>query len=177
MSPRVDHGPTIEPTTASQVVVAALAGAAFTWLGLTTLRNAGGSLPLLGPAAWASVGLVALGVGVLAVRTHRTVQVRREPLEPQQGMTRLLLGKTSLLGGVLLAAVYATVVVMAVEGWPAPLAVDRVVHAAVASALSVAWAVAGWFLERACRIPPSDDDTPDVTDEEPDEPFSDSPLP
>ncbi len=157
--------PTIEATTGTQVAVAAMAGGGMTWLFLGTLQRAGQSLPVLGAVAWLSVVLLAAGIAVLALRTHRAIQVRREPMEPRTAVNRLLLGKTSVLGGAGLGSAYLVMAVVAAAGWPAPLAQSRVLHAGIAVAACLGWGLAGWFLERACRIPPdgnddTDNDTP-----------------
>ena len=74
-------------------------------------------------------------------------------------------------GGAGLGAAYLFWVVLSLPGWPAPLAQGRVVHGSIATVLCACWALAGWFLERACRIrKDSGDDTPgDVPD--PDDTF------
>lgn len=150
--------PTIEATTGTQIAVAAMAGAGMTWLFLGTLQRAGQSLPVLGPVAWASVLVIAAGIAFLAVRTHQAIQVRRESMEARRAVNSLLLGKTSVLGAAGLGAAYLVMAVVAAGGWPAPLAQTRVLHAGVAVVACVAWGVAGWLLERACRIPPDDED-------------------
>lgn len=153
--------PTIEPTTLTQVAVAAMAGFGAAWLALATVQNQGGSLPLVGPIAWISVGVIAAGIGVLAFRTYGTVHRRKLPIEPKEAVTRLLLGKTSILGGVGLGAAYGALVWLAAGGLPAPLHSERVIHGGAAVLACAAWALAGWFLERACRIPGGDSpDTP-----------------
>ncbi len=153
--------PTIEPTTATQVAIAAVAGGGLAWLLFGTLQGQGVALPVLGPVAWGSVVLIAVGIAYLAARTHAAVQRRRESIDPQQAVTRLLLGKTSILGGAALGAAYLALVWLARAGWPAPLATERVLHGSIAALACVGWSLAGWFLERACRIPDDNDrDTP-----------------
>lgn len=156
--------PTILPTKGTEVASAALAGGVLAYLVFGGLVRFGQSLPLLGPAAWASIAVCAVGVGGLALVTRQAVQKRREPVEPRTALTRLLLGKTSLLAGAFLGAAYLGLAVVAAQAWPAPLAQERVLHAGVAVLACVALAVLGWLLERACLIPPSDD-TPGATRE------------
>lgn len=160
-SPGRHPQPTIEPTSPSWVVVSALLGAGSAWLLLSTLQRLGESLPRIEPVAWVSVGVVAAGIAFLAVSTSRIVRERRADLDARSAVTRLLLGKTSILGGSGLGAAYLFGVIMAAPAWPAPLAQGRVINGSIAAVLCVAWAVAGWFLERACRVPRDpDDDTP-----------------
>ena len=157
--------PTIAPSRALHVVAAATLGLAGAWLTLTWWQGAGGTLPIPGVVAWASVLLICFGVGYLTRRTRVTVAQDPTSLDPQQAVTRLLLGKTSLLGGAFLAAVYAGLVLVALPGLPAPLAVERLVHGGIAALVCVVWAFLGRRLEDVCRIPPregdKDLDTPD----------------
>lgn len=148
--------PTLLPTKATEVLAAALGGGLLAFMVFGGLVRFGRSLPVLGPAAWVSVAVCAAGIGGLAVVTRTAVQKRREHLEPRRAVARLLLGKTSLLAGAFLGAAYLGLVVIAARGWPAPLAQERVLHGGLAALASVAWAVFGWLLERACRIPTDD---------------------
>lgn len=156
------HRPTIEPTTPSWVAIAAAMGAGVAWVVLTALQRGGQSLPQVEPLSWISVALIAAGIAALAVTTSRARRDRPDALDPRQAVNRLLLGKTSILAGAGLGAAYVVLVVLATPAWPAPMAQSRVVNGAIAAALCAAWALAGWSLERACRLP----DDPDETDEE-----------
>lgn len=148
--------PTILPTRATEVVTAALAGGLLALGVFGGLVRFGQSLPLLGPAAWLSIAVCAAGIGGLALVTRRAVQKRREPIEPRRAVTRLLLGKTSLRAGSFLGAAYLGLVAVAAQGWPAPLAQDRILHGGLAALACAAWAALGGLLERSCRIPPED---------------------
>lgn len=150
--------PTIRPTKPGHVLAAVGAGAAAGWLLAQGLLLTGGTLPVLEFSAWLPMLLLAAVTGWLAWVTWRTVQRRREALEARAALARLLFGKASVLAGAVLGAGYLALVGVALGGWPAPLAQGRVLHGALATATSAAWAAAGWFLERACRIPGGDDD-------------------
>lgn len=151
-------------TRATEIGAAALGGGVLAYLVFAGIVSFGGSLPLLGPVAWLSIALCAAGIGGLAFVTRRTLAAGRV-VEPKTAVTRLLLGKTSLLAGSFLGAAYLGLVLVASGSWPAPLAQERVVHGGLAALACLAWAVCGWLLERACRIPP--DDTPDADDSGP----------
>ena len=103
-------------------------------LGLGWWRDQGGSLPVPGVVAWASIALIAAGMVWLARTTRRTIAADRAALDPQQAVTRLLLGKTSQVAGALLLGAYGALAWVAVDGLPAPLAVERLVHAGAACA-------------------------------------------
>ena len=105
-----------------------------------------------------AIALFALLVGVQAVRTHRLVQVRREELPARKAVALLVLGKTCVLAGAGLAAGYAAVAAYFWSRQDAMLPRQRVLSSVVAVVVSVALAVAGAFLERACRIPRTTDE-------------------
>lgn len=156
-----DRTPTVRPTAPRTVVSAALVGAALTWIALQLVLLAGWSLPALGVSAWLPVLLLAAVTGWLAWATRRTVRERPDALDARVAVTRLQLGKASIVAGACLGAAYLVLAAMAAGGWPAPLAEGRVVHGLLAGVLCAAWAGAGLLLERACRIPDDDDDKDD----------------
>ncbi|WP_426242745.1 DUF3180 domain-containing protein [Nocardioides sp. LHG3406-4] len=99
---------------------------------------------------------VAAILGGTAWLTWRAVHVRRERLEPQQAVNRLVLARACALVGALVAGGYAGYAVSWV-GSEAELAGDRVLMSAVAALGGVATAAAAVLLERACRVRSSDD--------------------
>lgn len=154
MSPR----PTVTATRFGSVLAAVLFGFGIVWVGVSLIRVLGGSLPRAGFISWVSIALLGVGTGWLAARTHRRLQKDRVSVEPHRAVRWLAWGKTSLLAGAGIAGAWLAFGVAAVPGLPAPLAVERIVHAVIAVLASVGWAVAGWFLERSCRIPPDSED-------------------
>ncbi|MFV0451671.1 MAG: DUF3180 domain-containing protein [Propioniciclava sp.] len=156
MTPR----PTLEPTRIGEVLLAGGLGLGVSWLLFWTLQGRGFSLPLVGPVAWLSVALIAAMIGWLGWRTRRELRTRPDALRPRTALVRVLLGKTSTLAAAALAGAYAGLLGLALDAWPAPLAVRRVVHTAVAIGMCGVWGLAGWYLERSCRIRPRD--TPDT---------------
>ncbi len=157
-------GGTVPPTQLPALALAAVVGAASGWLIFAGLDALGQPLPSVPPAASLAIGLISLVVAGLAVNTHRTIQTRRQPVVPRRAVSLLALGKTALLAGTGLAAGYAAV---AVYFWPrldAVLPRERVAASALAAAASIGLAVAGFFLERACRVPRPPDDDEDAPD-------------
>lgn len=156
--------PTVNATRPVHVAAAIALGGLVVGGALWWWQGQGGSLPVVGPVAWASVLLIAGGVAWLAHRTRRTVRTARADLPAEQALTRVVLGKTSVLGGAFLGAAYAALVVLAMPALPAPLARERVLHGSLAVIACVLWAAVGAWLQAACRIPPGDDtpDTPGV---------------
>jgi hypothetical protein len=151
-------GGSIKITPPRALAVAALFGALAGWL----VVAAANSFDLVAPQVpWtAPVGLfliVAL-VGVIAYSTHQRIHVRRQRIEPQRAVAFLVLGKASALAGALVAGGYLTYALMFITRLDAVAPRDRVIKSAVAAVAGVALAVAGLLLERACRVPKSDDE-------------------
>ncbi|HHX84410.1 MAG TPA: DUF3180 domain-containing protein [Actinomycetales bacterium] len=157
-------GPTIRPTGTAQVLGAALGALFVVRLGLAWWQGQGGSLPIPSYPAWASIVLITVGIAWLAHTTRRLIARDRTLLDPEQAVTRLLLGKTSQVGGALLFGTYGALAWAAAGALPAPLAIERVIHAGIAVPACVAWVVAGRALEAACRVPDDEggDDSPDT---------------
>lgn len=158
----VPGGPTVEPTRATHVAFAAVAGFVVAGTLLWTWQGFGRSLPLVGALAWGSVALIALGLAWLTRRTRTQLRSRRDTLTPRDALNRVLLAKTSILAGTGLGAAYLALVVLVLPALPAPLAVERLIHGTLAVVACAVWALAGAALERACRIPEDPDDTRDT---------------
>lgn len=152
----------VRPTGWQPVGVAVVAGAGIGWSGFTALDAFGFPLPQFPIAVTLVIAVIAAVVGVQAALTHRTIQVRRLPVPPRRAVALLVLGKACLLSGAALAGGYAAVAAYSWSRQDAVLPRERVLNSAVAVVASVALAVAGAFLERACRIPgpPKEDATP-----------------
>lgn len=156
-------GPSVEPTPASAIVLAGVVGAGLAWVGLSAVESFGWPIP---PVPW----LTAVVIGVLALTAwlgarwmHRTVQLRRERVEPARAVALLLAGKAALLGGAALAGGYLAVAVRNLPHLDAVLPRERALSSAAAAALSIALLLAGRALERACQVPrPPEDDSGDA---------------
>lgn len=149
--------PTVTPTGWGTAVAAALVGAGVGWLLFALPDRLGAPLPALPLVVTVTVVLLAAACWVMAIRTHRQVQVRREQLDANRAVRLLAFAKASVLTGALLAGGYLAVALYSLQRWSADLPRERVVSSVVATLASVALAAAGGFLERACRIPPSGD--------------------
>jgi len=149
--------PTVEPTGWGAVVVAALLGAGTGWLLFAVPDRLGMPLPALPLVVTLTVVLLAVTCWLLGLRTHRLVQVRREPIEPARAVRLLAFGKASVLTGALLACGYLTVGLYSLQRWSADLPRERVISSVIATLAGIALAVGGGFLERSCRIPGSGD--------------------
>jgi hypothetical protein len=155
--------PTVEPTRRTALVIAGVVGAGVSWIAFSLAESLGWPLPTV-PVLSAVVVAALAGLTLAAARwTHRTVQVRREPVEPSRAVGLLLAGKAAMIGGTALAAGYAAVAIRYLPDLGAELPRERVLVATVVAVLSVGLAVAGRALERACQVPPDEDsgDAPD----------------
>ena len=139
-------------------MAAALIGAAAGWLVVLT-ANAFDVLPPRIPWS-APIGLVVFAglVGALAWSTHQRLQVRRERMEPRRAVAFLVLGKASALAGALVAGGYLGFALNFLTRLDAATPRDRVVRSAVAVVAGIALMAGGMLLERACKVPDSDDD-------------------
>jgi len=145
----------VRSTGPGPLVVLGLIGLFVGWAVRGQAIRSGAPTPMI---SWLAVGvtwfLVATTAGI-AYLTWRTVQRDRGRLSAQQGLTRLVLGKTMdrlaalALGGYLGAAIS----VLGVEGESADRLVVRALVAALGAALGVG---AGLALELACRVPPAE---------------------
>jgi lysylphosphatidylglycerol synthetase-like protein (DUF2156 family) len=151
-------GGSIKITPPRALAVAALFGALAGWL----IVAAANSFDLVAPQVpWtAPVGLflIAALVAVIAYSTYQRIHVRRQRIDPQRAVAFLVLGKASALAGALVAGGYLTYALMFITRLDAAAPRDRVIKSAVAAVAGVALAVAGLLLERACRVPKSDDE-------------------
>lgn len=163
-APEAPHGPpepTVLPTPVRAVVVAVLTGAIVSQLVVGIARALGGVPPAVSVTTAVMFVLLAVVVGALAYTTHQQVQVRHELAEPRRAVNLLVLGKTVLLAGAAFTGGYAAYALTFVGSLDAALPRARVVYSALAALASVAVAVAGWYLERALRVPPSDEQDDD----------------
>ena len=154
-------GGSVDLTPRRALVVAALFGGLAGWLVVVTA----GALDLIPPRIpWsAPIGLVVFAalVGALAWSTHQRIQVRRERMEPQRAVAFLVLGKASALAGALVAGGYLGFALNFLTRLDAASPRDRVIRSAVAVVAGLALIVGGLLLERACKVPGSDDDEQD----------------
>lgn len=146
----------LQPTSAGQVTAWAVVGLVGGWLLHPVAERINGTAPVVTWLQPIALFLVAAIVGGAAWTTWRAVQVRREWLEPQQAVNRLLLARSCALVGALVAGGYLGYAVSWV-GSDAALAGQRgwrSLTCGVAGALIV---VAAVLLERACRVRSEDE--------------------
>ncbi len=146
----------VHPTRIGVLVGWALVGLVLGW----SLRPLGirlnGTAPTVGWLPVLALAFVALVMGSVAWSTHRSVQRRRERLEPHHAVNRLVLGKSGALAGAVVAGGYFGYALAWVGLTEAELAQQRLQHALLGGVAGVALVVGSLLLERACRV--SEDD-------------------
>jgi len=156
--------PRLGPTRPSTLVIAGLTAMALAWLLISQFYGDFRELPWLPIALSAALAVLE---GYLAYTTRARIEQRpgREPVEPLAVARFVVLAKASSLTGALFAGFYggvlawllveqARVGATAARGSDLPTAAAGVVGA-------LALVAAALWLERACRVPPRDDDRAD----------------
>lgn len=150
--------PSVRATGWQSLTVAAVVGASLGWLLFAIVEAVGWPVPQLPLLVTLVIGVLALGVGVQAVRTHRLIHLQRSSMPATRAVTLLVLGKACLLAGVGFAAGYAAIAGYFWSRQDAALPRERVINSLITVVASIALAIAGAMLERACRVPPSEKD-------------------
>jgi 4-amino-4-deoxy-L-arabinose transferase-like glycosyltransferase len=110
--------------------------------------------------SWAQPLALALVAAILAGTawsTRRSIQQRQERISPHQAVNRLVLARACAYVGSLMAGAYFGYAVSWL-GVNSDLAAQRAIRSSVAGLAGFLVVVAGVLLERACRVPPGDDE-------------------
>ncbi len=102
--------------------------------------------------------LVAAILGGTAWSTRRTIQQHPGRLSPHQAVNRLVLARACAYVGALAAGVYIGYAVSWVGVDSSDLAGQRAFRSTCAGVAGILIVVGGVLLERACRVPPEDDE-------------------
>lgn len=140
------------------LTVAAVVGLIGGWLFHPLADRVLGTAPIVSWAQPLALVLVAAILAATAWVTWRAVHVRRERLDPDHAVNRLVLARACALVGALAAGGYAGYAVSWL-GVDAELASQRVLRSAVAALGGVAIAMTALLLERACRVRSDADET------------------
>jgi hypothetical protein len=142
---------TVQPTRPPVLAGWALAGLVLGALLRPVAERIDGTAPLVSWAQPLGLLLVAAIVGGTAWMTHRAIQVRRERLDPQRAVNRLVLARACAYAGSLVGGGYLGYA-LAWLGDASPLADDRVVRSGLGALGGLLTVVASLLLERACRV-------------------------
>jgi Protein of unknown function (DUF3180) len=146
----------LQPTSAGLVTTWAVAGLVGGWLLHPVAERVSGTAPVVTWLQPIALFLVAAILGAAAWATWRAVHVRREWLEPQRAVNRLLLARSCALVGALVAGGYLGYAVSWVNSESA-LADERGWRSLAAGAAGTLIVVAALLLERACRTRSEDE--------------------
>ncbi len=147
---------TLRPTPPAVLAGWAIGGLVVGWLA-HPLSDRWGTPLIVTWAQPAGLALVAAILGYTAWATWRTVQVRRERLDPTQAVNRLVLARACAYVGALVGGGYLGYAL----SWLGDSAEQAERRAAVSGAAVVACVgvvVAALLLERACRVPADEDE-------------------
>lgn len=147
---------TVRVTGPGPLVVIGIAGMFLGWSWRGQAIRSGEAAPTV---SWLIVGVTWFVAAVIAGTAYLTWRtVRRDPrlLTPQQGLSRLVLGKTiARLGAFAFGGFLGTTISnLGVSGEAAQRSILHALVAAVGAAVGLA---AGLLLEHACRVPPPAD--------------------
>jgi hypothetical protein len=98
-----------------------------------------------------SLAFVAALLLAAAYATHRTLHVRHDGMEPHQAVNRLVLARSCVVVGGLVAGAYFGYAVSWL-GRRAELADERILRSCLAGLAGVAIVIGALLLERACRV-------------------------
>jgi hypothetical protein len=142
---------------ASSLYAWALIGLVAGWAYHRLLDESTKPAPLVSWAQPLALFLVAAILGGTAWSTRRSVQHARVRLSPHHAVNRLVLARACAYVGCLVAGAYLGYAVSWL-GVESDLAAQRAVRSAVAGLAGLLVVAAGLLLERACRVPPEDDE-------------------
>ncbi|GAA4111196.1 hypothetical protein GCM10022215_06850 [Nocardioides fonticola] len=111
--------------------------------------------------SWAqpvTLAFFAVAIALTARQTHRWLQVHREPMEAHRAVNRLALGRAAVYVGSLIGGAYGGYAVSWL-GLSAELADQRAIRSGLAALAALGIVVAGFFLERACRVRGDDEES------------------
>jgi hypothetical protein len=139
-------------TPPAAVVGVAVAGLVLGWLVRPTSVQLGQSPPTVGWLPAVVLLFVAAVVGSIAWSTRRLLRRRRDLLEPHHAVNRLVLAKSCVLTGALVAGGYFGYALSWLGLTDAELARERVLHAVAAGVGGILLVVTALLLERTCLV-------------------------
>jgi hypothetical protein len=148
----------LRPMGPGALVAWALVGLLAGWLFHRVTDRGTGTPPTVSWAQPLALLLVAAILGWTAWSTRRTVQQRPRRLSPHQAVNRLVLARACAYVGALAAGFYLGYAVSWLGVDTSDLAGQRAFRSACAGVAGVLIVVGGLLLERACRVPPEDDE-------------------
>jgi peptidoglycan/LPS O-acetylase OafA/YrhL len=161
----------VRPTHPQSVALLAVGVAVVTWVVLRWWSSSGRELPMLPWSTPGVMGLLAVAVLVAGWPVRRWTRGQRtDPLDPLRAPRTLVLAKAAQYAGALLTGWYAGQVLVIVPSIDVEPRRDLLLRGLVSTAAAMLVWLAGWLVERFCRVDRRDDDKNDGLDVGPTEP-------
>ena len=148
----------LRPMSPAGLVAWALVGFVAGWMFHWFLDRGTSTPPTVSWAQPLALLLVAAILWGTAWSTRRTLQQRPHRLSPHQAVNRLVLARACAYVGALVAGFYFGYAASWLGVDTSDLAGQRVFRSACAGVAGILIVVGGLLLERACRVPPEDDE-------------------
>jgi uncharacterized protein DUF3180 len=156
--PSAQPGGRMQPMGPGGIAAWAVIGLVGGWLFHRLLDRGTGTPPTVSWVQPLALLLVAAILGGTAWSTRRTLQQGPRRLRPHQAVNRLVLARACAYVGALVAGFYLGYAVSWLGVETSDLAGQRVLRSACAGVAGLLIVAGGVFLERACRVPPADDE-------------------
>lgn len=141
-------------TTPQQIMASVLSGAVIGYLLLITF-DVFNAVPPVVP--WSvPIVLVVIAIPALWYAKRLGGRLEQRMVPPDEGVRALVMGKSMLMTGAVLAGGHLVYVLKWIAQLDIPGPRDRVIHGAVTLVISVVFAVVGGALERACIVDSGD---------------------
>ena len=135
----------------------AVLGLVVGWLFHRVLYGGARFAPMVSWAQPTALLLVAAILVGTARSTRRSIHQRDERISPHHAVNRLVLARACSYVGCLMAGAYFGYAV-SWFGVDSELAAERAIRSSIAGVTGLLVVAAGVLLERACRVPPEDDE-------------------
>lgn len=156
--PREPRPGALGVTTPVQIMASVLSGAVLGYF-LLVAFNIFNAVP---PAVPWSVPIVLIAISIPVFWYTRVLNGRleRSMVPPEEGVRAMILGKSMLMTGCILAGGHLVYVLRWIGQTDVPGPRDRVIHGSVTIVTAIVFALVGAHLEKTCVVDGDDSDTP-----------------
>jgi lysylphosphatidylglycerol synthetase-like protein (DUF2156 family) len=147
----------LRPMSPAALCAWAVVGLIAGWLFHRVLYGGAKFAPMVSWAQPTALLLVAAILVGTARTTRRSIRQHGERISPQNAVNRLVLARACSYVGSLMAGAYVGYAVSCF-GVDSELAAERAIRSSIAGLTGLLVVGAGLLLERACRVPPEDDE-------------------